>query len=103
MEKYIYVRISCDNYIWASDPSVLSWVFTEVKKHIPNCATRGELHDVTGERVSFQLHQLNNKDFEVYVWIIKLLCENGYEPFEMVDIGKFITVPNYLHFKKKIQ
>ena len=103
MEKYIYVRISFDNYILSSDPSILSWVFTEAKKLIPSCATRAEFYDVTGERVSFQLHQLNNKDFEVYVWLIKLLCENGYEPFEMIDIGKYTTAPNFLHFRKKIQ
>jgi hypothetical protein len=103
MEKYIYVRILSGNYIWASDPSVLNWIFTEVKKHIPSCATRNELHDVIGERVSFQLHQLNSKDTEVYMWLLKLLCENGYEPFEVIDAGTFISVPNILHFRKKIQ
>jgi len=104
MRKYVYVRIDIqDNRVWTTNPSVLDWIFNEVKKHIPSCATRYERLGLTGERVQFQLHQLQNKDYDVHEWIVRLLCENGYEPFNVTYTSEQHTTLHYIHFRQMIE
>ena len=61
MRKCIYVRLIMGSAnVWATDPSILNWILAEVKKQVPTCAVRGEELDLTGARIGFQLHQLQN-------------------------------------------
>ena len=99
MRKYIYVRLYFDPSgrtglanVFCTDPKVLDWVLGFVKKHIPTCIATWEAFDLLSERCEFQLSQLDNKDRELTNSLVRLLCENGYEPFASSE--------NYMHFRK---
>jgi hypothetical protein len=78
MKKYKYVKVKFTT-VWSTDPSIVNWIYDEIKKIIPTCAVREERYDLTGEKIGFELHKLQNKDNQVADWILRLLCENGFE------------------------
>lgn len=103
MQKYVYVRLyETSPLVWATDPSVLDWIFGEVKKHVPTCAIRNEDYDLAGVRVGFTLHQLQNKELLVAKWLIRLLCDNGFEPFEVTPASDSGML-RWLHFRRAVE
>lgn len=103
MKKYRYVRVnSIRPVVTTTDPSILDWLYDEVKKLIPNCATKNELHDLMGERIGFSFHRLEDKDSKVARWILKLLCENGFEPFA-TSTGEVAQYHVDFHLRREIE
>ena len=106
MKKYLYVKVRFTD-VWSTDPSILDFIYYELQKVIPTCATRNEKQDIAGERISYQLHQLQNKDSQITDWITKLLCNNGFDPFDFFYLGSgagdtSIQAHMELHFRKAI-
>ncbi len=99
MRKYIYVRIYFDPTgktglanVFSTDPAVLDWVLSYTRKQIPGCVVKWESHDLSGSKSEFLLDQLDGKDREIANSIVKLLVENGYEPYAHDQ--------NYMHFRR---
>ena len=104
MKKYKYVKVNYTT-VWSTDPSIVDWIYDEIKKIISTCAIRNEDFNLKGERIGFQLHQLQDKDSQVADWIIKLLCENGFEPFTFTYYGggQSVLSIGHFHFRKLIE
>jgi hypothetical protein len=82
MRKYIYVKVEVERpNVWATDPSILEWIFDAVKERVPNCTILNEKCDVTGARRFIHLFMLPDQERDVTPWLMRLLCENGFEPF----------------------
>jgi hypothetical protein len=99
MRKYTYVRIYFDPTgktglpnIYSTDPVILDWVFNQVRKYLPDCIVGWDSHDLTGARCEIQLDQIEDKDQALMSWIVRLLCESGFEPYAHAE--------SYMHFRR---
>jgi hypothetical protein len=103
MQKMIYVRVYFDPSgktglvnVFASDPAVLDWMFNQVKREVHTVKMSWEGYDLAGARVEFQLGGLEGKEREVMNSVVRLLCEQGYEPYAHDH-------QNYMHFRRQAQ
>ena len=88
MKKYILVEVKTRDSlngvsVTSTDPSVLNWVLTEVRKVVPKSewGNYWGQNELFGFVLGIQFKKLNNQDANVQQYIFKILCDNGYEPF----------------------
>ncbi len=77
--------------LYCTDDNILNWIASEIKKILPSSRT-DEWKILTGSTSSLWLDKLQNKDGEVAFWILKQLCDRGWEPFSVS--GNFHWVPD---------
>jgi hypothetical protein len=98
---YIYVTVDTFNCtVFSTSPAVIKWVLEDVKKAAPFATKiRGAMNDFSGKMCRFELHWLKDKDTEVALWIVRRLCEVGFEPFQVTQ--HISPKPNnVIHFRK---
>lgn len=66
-----------------TDPDLLKLLQAEIHALLPNCHL--ELaEDLEGRLCTLKAGQLNGQDSELGWWIVKNLCDRGWEPYEML-------------------
>jgi hypothetical protein len=96
MKKYRFVRTELFNpYVWTTHPEIIDWLHNAIKKQIPTCDITDTQSDLTGEIIVCQFHKLKGKDREVAHAINKLLCDNGFQPFDMKGL--------VVHYRQEIE
>ena len=90
MKTYKYAKVHPQYHVemYSTDPQVINWILSELKKIIPTFSfTRKSTTDFSGKAFEFRIDQLQNKDYIVGMWIIQQLCQNGWEPFGVTGNG----------------
>ncbi|GEM_PF-3478810 len=86
MKKYklitIFLNSSNRVEIHSTDSQTISWLITEVKELIPTCvAIYSRKLPSSNDLCLCALEQLQNQDGAVPWFMMKKLCEHGWEPF----------------------
>ena len=69
-----YLTITC------TESAVLDFIVSEIKKYVPKPII-SETKDLSGQATTLEFMFLKNLDNEIFLWVIKWLCHNGWEPF----------------------
>jgi len=111
MIKYIFLELEYKYgphiNIKCTDREVLDWIVEIVKSQLPTCKdTRWLAHGFRGDPKPYVmcLHNLENRDDEIRWWVMKLLTENGWEPFQAIpeiDPSRDQYPIRYLLFRKR--
>ena len=103
MAKTIYVRVYFDPSgktglvnVFATDASVLDWLYNQIRRELHTCRITWEAADLWGARSEVQFGGVDGKEREVMNSIVRLLCDQGYEPYAH-------DAQNYMHFRRHIQ
>ena len=72
-------------HIHCSDADTLEWIFSELQQRIPTCSIQHERKDLEGKRCYMMLNRLGGKDWEAYAWLRRIICENGWQPFAVLE------------------
>jgi len=85
MKRFGYAEVSWGSsgiVLLSTDPQVIDWVLSELKKFISSFQIRFENRLFSGERYFCQLERLEKKDEQVWWWIVRQLTLQGWEPFK---------------------
>ena len=97
MPKFTYAIVHVTGRIDFTTPALVDWVLSELKKVIPTAESRGWLPTIGGGRVTGGVwNKLNGQDALVSQWIIRLLCDNGFEPFAVTQTASGDVVTTHL-------
>lgn len=90
MKKYSYARLSALSFkgvmIETTDQELINWVSAELKMRFPRC----EIYSLAGES-QFKItngcifSKLDNQDMQAGWWILSMMLQKGWEPFNRVD------------------
>jgi len=73
--------------LYCTDPQMLESIFTELKKLVPSCKRAAEAFKLaSGEVLGYSVHRLQGQDNLIFLWVVKQLCLQGWEPFEAKDL-----------------
>jgi hypothetical protein len=102
-KRYKIVNLSLTQFagatgldIWSTDPQVLAWLESEVKKILPKCKTAavnlaaGSLrydapqldNNPSGWYYKIRLEKLDNRQDGIRAWLIRLLLDKCWEPYD---------------------
>ena len=101
MKTYHFLNLTVLGYlnIECTDADVLEWITTEIKNLIPS--SKSTSYQFNGEVFRINLEKLGGKDYEVSWWLIKQLCNQGWEP--LTPILRTISPSTMLYpFRKEI-
>lgn len=103
MKRYKYLSMTVEtmwgdkqgfvNYtnlnLYCTHVGVLDWLIEKAKEHAPKLDSRYVQKDIAGETCFLQLHKLDGKDERIARWLLKELCEHGWEPFNVLTAKDF--------------
>ncbi|HET6446785.1 MAG TPA: hypothetical protein VFI27_19635 [candidate division Zixibacteria bacterium] len=78
----ITINVTAGGYrveVACTDPSVLAWIENEIQIDRPYCSLASE------SQLSCKFDIVNYEPLEVGWWLVKKLCEQGWEPFGVVN------------------
>lgn len=91
MTKYAYFRVSWELYqggergvyLRSTDMATLEWILAKLQEAGMRYKFRRteKYLEFDGLKPAANLKSLNDRDGTVALWIIKQLCDNGWEPF----------------------
>lgn len=84
MNRYAVFRVSYSAYgvsLWSSQSDALESVLADIKRLVPSARVDNLDNLPTGERFMSSVKNLGGNDFGVAWWIIRQLCDSGWEPF----------------------
>ena len=95
-ERYGYVSVDYNLNYWvtlkSTEPKLLDWLVSELKKFVPECRVQGSLEDLSGEicwvdvvNVKWTKKRKGIANRAAFWWIIRQLCHQGWEPFASDD------------------
>ena len=85
MESYAYTEIDATGSgIWlcSTDSESLERILTELRKSIPSLESRESSLLSSEDVYLLSLKRLQGQDVRVAFWILKQLCQQGWEPYE---------------------
>ncbi|MCL5123174.1 MAG: hypothetical protein M1511_01465 [Deltaproteobacteria bacterium] len=84
MDQYDYAQVKTylrgGVYFWCTDTKQINKLMAQIKEIIPSAYFDLKSKLPIGEAYSFEIKGLGGKDWDVKWWIIKLMCQDSWEP-----------------------
>lgn len=100
-------------YIQSSDAAILKWIAAQIKTVVPNATAemmtgvwqlptaKDQGKTYHGDSYTMRLHSLNYRDTDAAWWVIRELCELGWEPLSpSFDLRQQQTVQLYFRLEE---
>jgi hypothetical protein len=71
-------------HLICTETAALEWFISELKKYVPTSKHTDHDRIISGETIGYDFKNLKGKDREIGLWFITKLCEQGWEPFEVL-------------------
>ena len=72
-----------------TDDAILDAILVQLKKYDPKYIIPLTWELISGETICWKIEKLQAKDMETGLWLVKQLCQQGWEPFESerIELG----------------
>lgn len=100
MAAYEYIKLSTGEgiHLFSTDRQTVEQLLTEANRYVKYYQT-GVDRLPSGEMYHWHIHHFEEKECDLYWWVVKWLCERGWEPF---PVGGGYNTPPSTHFRRSL-